>query len=214
MALSDFWELKDNQVADGKPILNVYHLKRILAGANANSVGQAFIKSILQDELLALQTNTLSRTTIDVTNLGDVTDFISIDSSTLPGSRGGAQGTNFNSAAIQLNRTRTDIKNGQKRFLAGIESDTNGNAWVAAFITLLTDLASALITPWEEAAAPGIDVCSLVILKRFCVVPGQDPCLAYRLPNTSLEIDSNHYVPTTTLVPAKVASQVSRKVSA
>ncbi len=212
MALSDFWELKDNQIRQGKPILNVYHLKRILAGATANSVGQAFIKSILTDELLALQDASLGRVTIDVRNLGTVTDFISIDSSTLPGSRAGSAWASFTAATIQFNRTRTDIKNGAKRFDVGVETDSENGIWEVAFVTELSDLATALITPWEEAAAPGVDVADLVVLKRFCVVAGQDPCLKYRLPNTDAEIDAFHYNPTATIVRPKQRSQVSRKI--
>ncbi len=211
MALSDFWELKDNQVLDGSAILNVYHCKRILAGANANSIGQAFIKTIVTDELKALQDDTLTRTSIDVRNLGDVTDFISIDSSTLPGTRSGQFLTTFNAAAIRFARTRTDMRNGHKRYTVGVETDANDGTWTAAFNTLLASLATALINPWEEVAAPGVDVCDLVILKRFCVVPAQDPCLQYRLPETDAEVDANHYNPTNAIVKAHITSQVSRK---
>jgi len=213
VALSDFWQLLDHQVIEGQNILNVYHLKRILAGANANSVGQAFIKSILEDEMLASQPNTLTRTTIDVANLGDVTDFISIDSSTLPGVLAGQFLPGFNALTIQLNRTRTDMKNGQKRYCVGGESQQADGEWTSGFLTTMATLATALITPWEEQAAPGVDVCDLVVLKRFCVVAGQDPCVEYRLPNTDAEIDANHYVPTATIVRALVKSQVSRKVA-
>ncbi len=211
MALSDFWELKDNQVLDGSAILNVYHLKRILAGANANSIGQAFIKTVLQDELLALQDDSLTRTSIDVRNLGDVTDFISIDSTSLPGSRSGQFLTTFNAAGFRFARTRTDMRNGFKRFAVGVETDANDGTWTAAFQSLLIDLGVALIAPWEEAAAPGIDVCDLVILKRFCVVPAQSPCLQYRLPETDAEVDANHYNPTNAVVKTHITSQVSRK---
>lgn len=212
VALSDFWEIKDNQVVSGKSMLNVYHVKRILAGANATNVGQAFIKTVLEDELLALQDVDVKRTTIEVANLGTPTDFTSIDSSTLPGSRVGARFANFNAASIQLNRTRTDMKNGQKRFYAGGEADGGEGLWNAAFVAELDDLAAALISNWEQSAAPGVDVCNLVVLKRFCVVEAQDPCLQYRLPDTDAEIDANHYVPINTIVRSNQRSQVSRKV--
>jgi len=211
--LSDFWELIDNQSIGGEPLINVYHCKRILAGANAVNVGQSFIKSILQDELLAMQPSAVSRTTIDVRNLGDPFDFTSIDSSSLPGSRAGEILPAFNAAAIQFNRTRTDMRNGNKRWCAGGESDSVSGVWSAGFQTLLTDLGTAMVTPWEQVAAPGVDVCDYVILKRFCVVGGQDPCLEYRLPNTTAEIDANHYAPTAFVIRTLVRSQVSRKPS-
>lgn len=210
MALSDFWELVDNQAISGSPLQNVYHCKRILAGANANDVGQAFIKTILQDELLALQPALLTRSSIDVRNLGDPFDFISIDSSTLPGSRVGQFLPAFNAAAIQFNRLRTDMRNGNKRWCAGGEGDQVDGTWTVAFQSLLSDLGDAMVSKWEQVAAPGIDVCEYTILKRFCVVPAQDPCVEYRLPDTSAEVDANHYVPTNFVVRPLVRSQVSR----
>ncbi len=212
MALADFWEIKDNQVLNGKAVLNVYQVKRIQSDADAVDVGQAFIKTILQDELLAIQVDDLSRTTIDVANLGTPTDFTSIDSSTLPGQRNGEWFAGFNVAGIQFNRTRNDMKNGQKRFTVGVETDSANGVWIAAFLTSLTDLRDAVLSNWEQVSAPGVDVCEFVVMKRFCIVPAQDPCVAYRLPNTSAEADANHYVPTAGVVRVNQRSQVSRKV--
>ncbi len=212
MALSDFWEVKDFQTFLGKTILNVYHVKRILAGANAFSVAQGFIDSIIMAELADLQDTDLGRTVLEVTNLGDVTDFITSDTSALAGLRVGVSFSGFTAATVQFNRTRTDMKNGQKRFCVGNETDANQGVWNAGIVTELNDLATALITPWEDNAAPGIDICQLVVLKRFCVVPAQDPCLQYRLPNTTAEVDANHYVPVSTIVRGNQRSQVSRKI--
>lgn len=212
MALSDFWEIKDNQVLQGKGILNVYHAKRILAGANAGNVGQAFIDTIINGPLDSIQPDGLTRTSLEVSNLGDVTDFANIGTTGFPGLLTSFEIPSFNAATIQFNRTRTDMKNGQKRYLAGTELEQNDGVWVAGFIVLLNVLATAVVTPWETAASPGVDVCEFAILKRFCVVPAQDPCLQYRLPNTSLEIDANHYVPFSIVSQPRVRSQVSRKV--
>lgn len=212
MALSDFWEVKDNQVFQGKAVLNVYHVKRILVGANAAAVSQGFIDSIIGATLASLQDVDVGRTTLEVANLGTPTDFISVDTSVLIGTRAGATFAGFTTGAIQLNRTRTDMKNGQKRFLVGGELDANDGTWNAAFLAEMATLAAALIAPWEDNAAPGVDICELVVLKRFCVVPAQDPCLKYRLPNTDAEIDNNHYVPTQTTLRSRQRSQVSRKL--
>ncbi len=211
MALSDFWEILDHQVLDGSNILNVYHVKRILAGANATDIKSAFINTIIEPHLVLLQDDTLTRTTIAVRNLGTPTDFTEVDSSTLPGQRVGQILTTFTAAGIRLARTRTDMRNGYKRYQVGVQSDATDGTWTAAFNTLLASLASALITPWETTAAPGVDVCDLVVLRRFCKVPGQDPCLQYRLPNTDPEIDAWHYNPTNAIVYAHISSQVSRK---
>lgn len=212
MALSDFWELKDNQVYDGKPVLNIYHVKRIDGGANAGNIAQAFMDWVLLAQLVNVQPIGLTRTTVDVENLGSPTDFASVDSSAFPGGVLGQELPGFNAATIQFNRTRTDMKNGMKRWVAGTESEQNAGDWVVGFVTLLQGVADRIMDPWEEAAAPGIDLVEFVILKRFCVVPLQSPCLVYRLPDTSAEIDANHYVPTNALTRTRVRSQVSRKV--
>lgn len=214
MARSDFWEVKDNQVFDGKPVLNIYHVKRIDGGANAGAIAQAFMDWVLLAQLVNAQPSNLTRTTVDVANLGSPTDFASVDSSAHSGGVVGQDLPGFNAATIQFNRTRTDMKNGMKRWVAGTESEQDRGLWVAGFITLLQGVADRVLDPWEEAASPGINLVEFVILKRFCVVPEQDPCLAYRLPETSLEIDANHYVPTNALVRTRVRSQVSRKVLA
>ncbi len=212
MALTDFWEIKDNQIYNGKPLLNVYHAKRILAGANASSVGQAFIDFVLAGDLATIQPAGVTRTTVEIANLGDATDFAVLASSAHPGILGGDVLPSFNSAAVQFNRTRNDMKNGQKRWLAGTETENVNGTWNAGFFALLQAVAAVVILPWEEAVSPGVDVCNFVILRRFCVVPAQDPCLQYRLPSTDEEADDWHYVPVTTTTRDRVRSQVSRKV--
>lgn len=211
MALADFWEIKDNQVAGSHAMVNVYQAKRIQVGANASSVGQAFIDTIIIPHLLSMQVLGTLRTTVEVRNLGLVTDFITIDTTALVGVRGGESLSNFNAAGIRLNRTRTDIRNGFKRFFVGNENDKEGNVWDATFKALIDALAAALVAPWETAAVPGVDVCELAILKRFCVVEDQDPCLKYRLPENDAEVDGFHYVPVTTTQDTLITSQVSRK---
>ncbi len=211
VALADFWQLKDNQILGGRNILNVYHLKRILSGATATQVAQSFLDSILTGGFRGLQDNNLTRTTVEVENLGDPLDFAALDSSGKTGTDTGDHPAIFNAATIQFNRTRTDMKNGQKRFLFGNDVDAVDGVWVAAFLTGLDAVALSIITPWEEIAAPGVDVCEFVILKRFCVVDGQKPCLKYRLPDDNDEIDDNHYVPISTVSRDRIRSQVSRK---
>ncbi len=211
MPLSDFWEVVDRQQLDGEQITNVYHAKRILAGANASNVAKAYIDSVVAPALKVLQINDLSRTVISVRNLGTPTDFTEFVSSGQPGTRLGQYMATWFAAGIRFPRTRTDMRAGYKRFAAGIETDNQDGVWVAGFLTELTTLATAIIAPWEEVAAPGVDVCDFVIIKRFCVVGGQSPCLKYRLPNTDAEIDAFHYNPTSAAVYAHATTQTSRK---
>ncbi len=211
MALADFWQVKDNQILGGLNILNVYHVKRILAGADAQDVALAFINTILTLNFRALQDNQLTRTTVEVENLGTPTDFVAEDSSAFPGTDVGDHPAIFNAASIQFNRTRTDMKNGQKRFMFGNDNDSADGVYDATFMSDLDSVGTTIIGTWKTAAAPAVDVCAFVILKRFCVVPGQAPCLQYRLPNTDTEIDDKHYVPVSFTSRDRVRSQVSRK---
>ena len=212
MALTDFWQIKDHQVYNGKPLLNVYQAKRIDVGANATLVGEAFRDTVIIDDLLALQPVGVTRTVLEIANLGDETDFITIDTSAHSGTLVGQNLPSFNAATIQFNRTRNDMKNGVKRYLVGTEGEQTGGEWLAAFITSLNVLANAVKNPWERAADPGTEIAQFVILKRFCVDPVQDPCLVYRLPKTDAEADDNFYIPLTAIARTRVRSQVSRKV--
>lgn len=212
MALSDFWQIKDNQIFRGKPILNVYHAIRIDVGANAQLVGEAFLDQVVAGPTQNIQPDALTRTTIEVENLSTATDFAVLDSSAFPGLLVGQDLPSFNAATIQFNRTRNDMKNGTKRILAGGEVEQQDGGWSSGFQTLLNTYALNVFTAWERDVAPGVLVCSYVILKRFCVVPAQSPCLQYRLPNTDAEADGNNYVPTSATVRSRVRSQVSRKI--
>jgi hypothetical protein len=212
MPLDDFFELKDNQIYNGKPILNVYHLKKVDGGTNALVVAQAFLDWILADQLVTAQPDGLTRTTVEVENLGLVTDFASLSSSAFPGDLIAQALPSFNTATIQFNRTRTDMKNGMKRWLVGTEEEQEDGSWVSGMITALDLIATQVITPWEEDTNPGVEACEFVVLKRFCVDPEQDPCQVYRLPDTDAEVDANHYVPISFVSRTRVRSQVSRKV--
>ncbi len=211
MALSDFYEIKDHQVAFGRNLLNVYHVQRLLVGGKAVDIKDAFINHIVEDHLVLLQSVNVTRTTIEIANLGDATDFLTVDSSTLPGQRVGQTLAAFNAATIQLSRLRNDMKHGQKRYFVGGETDQDDGVWDAAFVTLLQSLADDLVTPWERDSSPGVDICELAVLQRYCIIDGQEPCLGYRLPDSS-EIDTSFYIPLNTVVRSQVRSQVSRKV--
>jgi hypothetical protein len=171
----------------------------------------AFMGSILTAAYLAMQDALVLRSTLEIQNLGDPTDFASLDSSAFQGTGAGEHVPLFVSASIQFNRTRTDMRNGQKRFVVGSEGDMLQGIWDAPFQAELAALGASVIAPWRTAAAPGVDVCNFVILKRFCVVEDEDPCRAYRLPDSDTEIDGFHYVPSAIVVRANARSQVSRK---
>lgn len=211
MGLIDFYEIRDFQDAGGENILNIYHVRNLGTGGPAASVAQMLIDWVYP-VLRPIQSLGLSRTFIEVQNLGSPFDFATVDSSAFPGTDAASALSTLTAATIQFNRTRTDIKNGMKRFYAGAEPDVSVNLWDAGFLAELQTLGDKLVDQWELAGTPGVKRLELVILKRFCKTTPSPPCVGgYRLPDTDAEIDANFYRPLTATPRDTVRSQVSRK---
>lgn len=209
MALTDWYEVLDKHNAGGQNILNVYHVLRDNGGITSTVVAEAFEDSILTP-LLVLQDDRYLHTAIEVRNLGTPTDFTTRTPSPNQGTRTGAQGfAQFYAAAIQFNRTRNDMKHGQKRWACGTEPDAGDSQWLSTFLTNLETMRDPLLTDWERTVAPGVPVCRYGIIQRVCDVPAQDPCLKYRMPETDAELQ--FYIPVTAIIRDRIRSQVSRK---
>ncbi len=209
MALNDMYEIVDRQVLGTSIINNVYHVVRDNVAIKANTIAEAFEDRILTP-LLPLQDGALSHVSIDVRNLKDATDFAVRVPVPAVGTRVGEPFTSFVAAAIQFNRTRTDIKNGQKRWSVGVEADADGNNWLAAFVTALETLRDPILALWFTDALPAAPVCDYVVIQRVCTVqPPPVPCVSFRLPLTDGELQ--FYNPTSAIIRGVVRSQVSRK---
>ncbi len=209
MALSDMYEILDRQIRVGEPILNVYHAVKIDAGANATTIATAFDESVLPAVTL-LQVAALSHTLIEVRNLDSPTDFTTRVPTNNVGLRTGEGLATFDAVSLLFNRTRTDIRNGQKRFDGGQETDITNNTWLTTFTDQVQLAGDAIVGPWELDAVPGIIQCRFVIIKRVCTVqPPPTPCPGYRLPVTDAELV--FYQPLTSQAATLVRSQVSRK---
>jgi len=209
MAFSDLYEVLDLQSIGGEPILNAYQVERASGAFAALDVAVAFIDS-LGTVIRNVQHTTVIHDIVTVRSLDDPTDFASAVMSPNAGTLTGPQLANFNALTIQFNRRRTDMNNGSKRFAAGTEGQATGNSWDAPFLVTAQILADRLVTPWERAAAPGIDVCSLVILQRVCTTSPSPPCVGgYRLPLSTDPLVM--YTPISALVRDTIRSQVSRK---
>lgn len=209
MAFSDLYEVLDRQSKGTSVILNVYHAEKVNPAFKAVDIANAFEDTIIGPQL-TVQPDNLVHDKIDVRSLNDPLDFFSLIPSPNVGLIVADELTNFTAATIQFNRLRTDMKNGQKRFLAGSEGQASANVWTAAFITDLTTLGTALVTQWEDATFPGIPVCNFVIIKRICTTSPSPPCVGgYRLPLSTDPLTL--YRPVTFIVRDTIRSQVSRK---
>lgn len=210
MAFSDWYEVKDFQLMFGQPILNIYHVERADPGVSATNILDAFADSILTP-LKVVQPIALSHTSFEAVSLDNPLDFATRVPASGAGLRVGDPYSQFTVLTIQFNRLRTDMKNGQKRITGGVELDSAGQSWSAGLLTDGGTLATALMTPWERIAFPGVPVCRYGILKRICVgTPPPDPCQQYRLPKDDLEL--KFYLPIVAIVRGNKRSQVSRKV--
>lgn len=209
MALDDWYEVIHHMIGDGTAFINVYHVLRDNVGVDAQDVAEAYNDSILPD-YATIQYTGISNTEITARNLEVETDFFSRTPSVPLGLRAGANFAHFNAVGVQFNRTRNDMRNGQKRFVGGVEADTNGAIWLAPLLSDVGDLVTALLAPWELGGAPGVTVCEYGILQRICRSTPSPPCVdGYRLPETDGEV--KFFLPVTATVRDTVRSQVSRK---
>ncbi len=209
MAFSDWYEVIDAQESDAQSILNVYHVQKLNPSFDANEVALAYSNTILQP-VLAMQTGNVTHPTITVRSLDNPLDFAGLSPSPNVGTLGGVGLSSFSAATIQFTRLRTDMKNGQKRWIAGSESNIVRNLWDATLLALLDAVGAACVTAWETAFDPGIPVCTFGILKRICTSTPSPPCVkGYRLPESDAELV--FYTPSTFTSRDRVRSQVSRK---
>ena len=209
MAFSDLYEVVHRQEQDGEPILNVYHVERDNVGVDAQIVAESFNDTIMP-ELADLQYTGLNNVSIDARSLDDPFDFFSRVPTIPAGLRVGANFAQFNVVTIQFNRNRTDMRNGQKRFTAGVEADSNGAVWLAGLLADAVDLTVVLLNAWELGGVPGVAQCRYVVLKRICKSSPSPPCVAgYRLPIDDIELQL--FRPITAIVRNTVRSQTSRK---
>ena len=209
MAFTDLYEVLDKQSIGGEQILNAYQVERASGAFGALDIATAFVDSV-GSFIRNIQHTTVTHDIVTARSLDDPTDFASVVMSPNTGILTGDQISNFTALTIQFNRRRTDMNNGQKRYAAGNELQAVGNQWAATFITTAQILADRLVQPWETAAAPGVDVCSMVIIKRICTTSPSPPCAGgYRLPLSSDPLTL--YTPVSALVRDTIRSQVSRK---
>ena len=209
MAFSDLYEIKDFQDVSQQNILNIYHAAKLNPAFDAADVLQSYLDSVLPS-VLSIQVIALDHSRFECQSLDDPLDFATATVTPSVGLKGGIGLSTFSAATIQFNRLRTDMKNGQKRWVAGNEDDIVTNLWDATFLGLLDVLGQALINNWEDDSNPGVPVATYTIIKRVCTVDVDPlPCPSYRLPENDEELVS--YAPTSFSARDTVRSQVSRK---
>jgi hypothetical protein len=204
------YEVLDKQTRGGVSILNVYHVERNDPSVTAGGIAVAYDDTVLAD-LVGLQSEGLTHVSIDVRSLSNPLDFASLPPFNAAGTRPGEQLSTFNAFTMQYPRTRTDMRNGQKRYDVGVESDVVANGWSGSMITAMAAVALATVNDWVRDAFPAEPQGKFVILKRVCIIqPPPTPCPGFRLPENDGELV--FYRPIAFVGRPNRRSQVSRKV--
>lgn len=204
MALADVYELRHSGTILGVNWSLVYHVLRANAGFNAETIWSAYASSLMLKTQNVCTADVLFTDGV-VRSLGDPLDFYE-SSHALAGNVGTSETFSpFVASAIRFPRRRTDMHHGYKRYPGVGEDYVSDGVISGVLLTNLATLGSAVITNWEETAAPGVAVCAYVIVKRV-LAAGQ-----YRLPQTDGELV--YYAPNAYQVQANVSSQNSRKFS-
>ena len=210
MAIVDMYNIVHDMTLLNKPMLNVYQVERANSGETAGAVSDAFQNDILP-AIRLFQTNDVVNNELRIFNMGDPLDFGSFTLSASLGFRTGLVSPRFVSAGIRFPSTNRDVRSGFKRFAGAEESDYTDGVIIGATITLLNNIADAMLANWT-ASADSHTVCNFVIVKRVCktLEPVTEKCLQYRLPETDGELV--FYTPTSRITQSDITSQVSRKL--
>ena len=210
MALSDFFEIRcKSRQGSSEEMLNVWHVHQ-LGLFTAVEIGEAFVDTALS-AITALQSSFISYTSMDVWNLGDPIDFITVDLTGSGGARAGEVLPIHNAVEIRFNRTRRDMRHGHKRIGGIVETDSVSGGLATLFMVDVVAACATILADWERSAFPGVSVCEYVIIKRIPIVdPITGETTGYRLPTIDGELVS--YRPLTASPADFISHQVSRKL--
>jgi hypothetical protein len=142
------FELRDFQTFFGSTFLNVYHYVQDTAGTadSASNVAAAFLTTVLPD-ILAMQSESLEHTLIEVEQLGSLTNYTTLVLIGADGTETGSDMPQYNSAAFKLVRTTKETRNGSKRIAGMTEENVTGNNFTAGFKTEMDGVAATLESP-------------------------------------------------------------------
>lgn len=202
MALSDAYELRVSGTINNESWNMVFHVLRAAAGFDAGDLIDAF-----GDSILPLMDGVCSSDVVfnDVSakNLGDPLDFTTVSLGGGVGNQAGeGMGPNI-AMVIRFPRKRVDMHHGYKRIPSCVEGNQVDGVLTGAFLPSLQALADRIVAPWEDAAAPGVDVCSYIVIKRVLDAG------VYRLPQNDGEFV--YYIPDQGVAVANLSTQNTRK---
>lgn len=164
IATGQLYEIKDFQEWSGRQVLNVYwYLNRIMTSTTAQEVADAFIADV-QPDILAIQSSNVTHTTLEVTDVLSLTDFVTVPQVGVTGSRTGSDDMpRYVSVPFRLVRTTKETRNGRKSYAGLDEGAFNGTDYLGPYVTLLDTLAVTLAALLDTVTVPDLDA---VIIRR------------------------------------------------
>lgn len=132
------------QTYRGQIVLNTFFYTNSLGNDDEQELAaQAFDEDVLPT-IATVQHETVFYTSIRAQNVtGALADFVLTPTAT-EGDIVGTPMASFIAAAIRLNRTTKETRNGQKRFCGQTEELTDTQTWETSYVTLLETLGTVL----------------------------------------------------------------------
>lgn len=219
------YEVILNQVMANQEIVNVFNFTTDgLATGVSNSYALLYAAGFLQfgetpafpDPGLGLaiknvQSSSVTFLQASARNVYDPTDFYTYPYLTgVNGARSGSVSSPVIALGLTSNRTRTDIRRGQKRFVGVVQSDINTEgALTSGYLVVATELGGALGTTWTYTVGGSVSFAPCVVSKQKYTTPsGKD---AYRYYSTEAA-QAEHIMSGITYLPkSNVRTQGSRQ---
>lgn len=207
MALSDIYQLTLNQTLFGRNLQNVFFYERQDPAGSAAALAAAWIEFTMPF-YMDLQSASVQNTSVDVINLGDLTDFVSVPDDTVGGYGAVDTMPAFNAVGFSLRLDTRAVRPGSKRF-SGVPETVVLNG-VLTEPTYLGFVEAARQTLSNPAGTAGDEYNPIVVKRIKTAVAGTVPQkYKYRLPTTGDTLTYGTVV--AALADREVTSQTSRK---
>lgn len=205
MALGgDIVQLTHNMQIGAVDVLNVYYFEAVDGTADIEVLGAWFNTNVVPLVKAAQQTG-VTHEQLALVNLFDTGEIYEVALSGTGSQTGTDAFTSFHAGSIRLVHNTAGLRDGFKRIGASVEGNASGNAWLAAQVTALENIAAKLLNPLSPTLATWAHVI-VGRVKEIDVVTGET---TYRLPEIQAEVVVGY--PTSYDVSTVVTSQVSRK---
>lgn len=204
------WEWISSEIPSGQS--GAFGLCNVLGFVSGNGIDQ-FEADTLAGALRAAQTGDLQYISVFAANLYSVTDFFSFGyTETIVGQRTGQGMPPFVAAGFTSDRTRLDIRRGQKRFVGVSENDVDQTGYLnAGGVGIWGDVADIMQVPQVvDLGGTAVTYTPYVFSKKIIPATEEDPKKYVKWPTEAEALEHVARINQWVLKPT-VRSQVSRQ---